>query len=396
MRITHEMARYSISPLGHDGDMRVVHVVSRSQRRGAERAALDLARALDELGCTNRLVSLARGFDGSELDELPPLTPTSDLGWRAFPTQVRALRHALVSDRADIVLAHGGRAAEVAVWARPHRQPVVWQRILGFPPAIKRQPRRFWWQQIVRRIDAVVALDEPLEREVRDLGYRGTTRIIPNFRDTTRFEHLDHACEAERLRAALGIDTDAPLLGFVGHLTAQKRPDRALAVLAEVHRLGASNAHLVIAGDGPERKDVERTVRAGPLNAYVHILGEREDVERILAGIDVFVMTSDDEGTPGVLIEAALAGVCVVSPNIGAIASVVQDGKTGLLTDRPDANAIAACVFELLADTERRRQMGSNAQQFAERFSSTRAAHEYFACFETLVRERSSRASDER
>jgi glycosyltransferase involved in cell wall biosynthesis len=383
--------------IGHDVVVRVLHVVSRSQRRGAERAAIDLAHALDGIGCSNRIVALARGFDGSELNDLPALTATTELGWRSFLPQIAALRRVLRSDEIDIVLAHGGRAAEVAVGARRGRRPyLVWQRILGFPGSIARPPRRLWWNVVVRRIDGVVALDPTLEDEARNLGFRGTSCIIPNFRDTTRFEHLHAEHESDRLRAALSIAPHTPLIGFVGHLTAQKRPDRALAVIEEVHRLGETDAHLVVVGDGPLRADVEHTVRTNALNEYVHILGERDDVEQILAGIDVFVLTSDDEGIPGVLLEAALAGCCVVAPDIGRVASVVRNEETGLLTKRPDARVMAARVVELLRDPDRRRQMGANAREFAQRFSSAHAARAYFACFETVAQESASRASGKR
>ncbi len=357
--------------------MRILHLVTRSQRRGAELVALELAGALDRLGCEDRVIALARAFDGSAVDELPSLTPRSDLGFRTLFSSVRALRRELVREPVDIVLAHGGRAAEIAALARRgSRPPIVWQRILGLPPRFAHPLRRRWWQLLLRRTDAAVALTEELENELRQLGFKGRIWRITNFRDPTRFEGLNRADESARLRAELGIASDEPLIGFVGHLIAQKRPDRALEVLAEVHRRGV-RAHLVVAGDGPLRATFEGEVADRVLGAYVHVLGEREDVEHIFGGVDVFVLTSDDEGIPGVLIEAQMAGCPVVAPLIGGVRDVIEDGVTGTITAHADAVEIAHGVVELLGDSQRRARMADAARRRASRFTSSRAAGIY-------------------
>jgi glycosyltransferase involved in cell wall biosynthesis len=357
--------------------VRILHLVTRSQRRGAELVALELARALDRLGCEDRVIALARAFDGSGVDELPSLTPRSDLGVRTLFASVRALRRELVREPVDIVLAHGGRAAEIAALARRGARPrIVWQRILGLPARFSHPLRRRWWQLLLRRTDAAVALTEELENELHQLGFKGRIWRITNFRDPTRFEGLNRADESTRLRAELGVASDAPLIGFVGHLIAQKRPDRAIEVLAEVHRLG-TRAHLVVAGDGPLRAALEGQVAERLLDAYVHVLGEREDVEHIFGGIDVFVLTSDHEGIPGVLIEAQMAGCPVVAPLIGGVRDVIEDGVTGTITAHSDPTEIAHGVVELLGDPERRTRMVEAARRRASQFTSSRAAAIY-------------------
>ncbi|HYL52024.1 MAG TPA: glycosyltransferase [Acidimicrobiia bacterium] len=365
--------------------MRILHLVTRSQRRGAELVALELARALDGLGCEDRVIALARAFDGSAVDELPSLTARSDLGVRTLFASARALRRELARDPVDIVLAHGGRAAEIAVLARRGSSPrVVWQRILGVPPRFMHPLRRGWSRLLLRRADAAVALTGQLENEMRQLGFKGRVWRISNFRDPTRFEGLNRAAEGKLLRGELGIGSDEPLIGFVGHLIAQKRPDRAVEVLSDVHRLG-TRAHLVIAGDGPLRASIERRVADRHLDGFVHVLGEREDVEHIFGGVDVFVLTSDDEGVPGVLIEAQMAGCPVVAPPIGGVRDVIEDGVTGTITARTDASEMAIAVVDLLDDRERRTRMVDAARARASRFTTSRAARIYADCLAELV-----------
>ncbi len=323
------------------------------------------------------MVALARAFDGSAVDELHTLTSRSDLGLRTLFASVRALRRELARQPVDVVLAHGGRAAEIAALARRGSRPrIVWQRILGLPPRFTYRLRRRWWQLLLRRTDAAVALTGELENELHRLGFKGHIWRITNFRDPTRFEGLNRAAESTRLRAELGIASGDALIGFVGHLIAQKRPDRAIDVLAEVHRLG-TRAHLVIAGDGPLRAELEGQIADRQLGGYAHVLGEREDVEHIFGGIDVFVLTSDDEGVPGVLIEAQMAGCPVVVPPVGGVGDVIDDGVTGTITAHADARELAVGVVALLHHPDRRLRMSEAARRHASQFSASRVAAVY-------------------
>src|SRR6187455_1074301 len=145
------------------GPLRILHLVTRSQRRGAELVAVELARGLDSLGHANRVLALGLGFDGGEDVDLPPLTRRSDGGIRALWLGARALRRHLAREPVDILIAHGGRAVEAAVLARRRGRPlIVWQRILGFPAHMWRPVRRLRWRVIVSRIDAAVALTPDL------------------------------------------------------------------------------------------------------------------------------------------------------------------------------------------------------------------------------------------
>jgi glycosyltransferase involved in cell wall biosynthesis len=359
--------------------VRILHLVTRSQRRGAELVAVELARGLEALGHSNRVLALGLGFDGSEDVDLPPLTRRADGGVRALRLGARALRRNLQADPVDIVIAHGGRAVEAAVLVRRRGRPlIVWQRILGFPPQIWRPVRRLRWRAVVRRVDAAVALTPDLGDELRALGFRGPIWAIPNFRDPEPFVAVDREVASRELRAELGLSADVGLVGFVGHMIEQKRPDRALDALVAMHRLG-EQAHLVVAGDGPLRARFEQEVTERSLNAYVHVLGPRTDIAQILSGIDVFILTSDSEGLPGVLIEAQMAGCAIVTVPVGGVRDLVDDGETGVVLDEIDHEELAERVVGLLRDPQLRGRLGERARRRAVRFSSSRAASTYAA-----------------
>jgi len=364
--------------------MRILHVVARSHRRGAEMVAMELAAELDSRGHVNRVVALGLAHDGGHDPALPPLVSRVGVGLDVLLADAWRLRRLLRRSPVDVVLAHGGWAVQVAALARPRTGPVlVWQRILGFPDSVWRAGRRQWWRTILRRVDAAVALTGELEAELRRLRFPGPVWVIPNFRRPDRFVGLDREVQAAWLRGELGIAHDVPVIGFVGHLVDQKRPERAVEVLSRLHA-GGRRAHLVMAGGGPLAGVLAQEVRARALTDHVSLLGHRDDVERILAGLDLLLLPSDNEGIPGVAIEAQMAGCPVVSFPLGGVGEVVDDGVTGIVLAGHDTGAMAEQVDRLLGDPARLRRMGEGARSGSTRFSVRQAADLYEARLSTL------------
>jgi glycosyltransferase involved in cell wall biosynthesis len=377
-----------LPPTVHTPPIRVLHVVSRSQRRGAELVALELADELDRLGHRNRVVALGPAFDGRREPGLVPLRSSR----RQRPPDLVAgawrLRRLLATEPADIVLAHGGWAAQVVALAAPCHGPLlVWQRILGLPDKVWRPVRRRWLTTVAQRFDAVVALTGGQEGELRGLGYRGPVWIVPNFRKADRFRDVERVAAGARLRAEVGISGATPLVGFVGHLVRQKRPDRALEVLACLRSRGCA-AHLVIAGGGPLRANVEAYAERLGVSGAVTFLGPRDDIEWVLGGVDLALLTSDAEGIPGVAIEALMAGCPMVSVPAGGVANVIEHGVTGLVLDGHDPGPMAETTARLLADDETREAMSRESRSRTDGFSSPAAAAVYAQRFQEALARR--------
>ena len=339
--------------------------------------ALELADELDRLGHRNRVVALGPAFDGGQEPALAPLRAS----WGQRPPDLVAcawrLRRLVTAAPVDVVLAHGGWAAQVATCAFPVGGPVlIWQRILGFPAKVWGPGRRRWWATVVRRCDAVVALTPDQRDEILRLGYRGPVWLIPNFRNSGRFRTLDRARAGARLRVEVGVSEATPLIGFVGHLAGQKRPERALEVLDRLRSQG-SVAHLVVAGTGPLRTDLEAQAHGLGLDGAVTFLGQRDDIERVLGGVDLVLLTSEAEGIPGVAIEALMAGCPMVSVPVGGVTEVIEHGVTGVVLDDDHPTVMAEAVARLLADDESRAAMGRESRARTDRFSASAAAAVY-------------------
>jgi glycosyltransferase involved in cell wall biosynthesis len=94
----------------------------------------------------------------------------------------------------------------------------------------------------------------------------------------------------------------------------------------------------------------------------VRFLGETHDVNVLLAESDVLVLSSDHEGTPNVLLEAACAGLPVVATAVGGVPDIVGDGTTGILVPPDDPAALASALARLAGDPKLRRRMGDAAR----------------------------------
>jgi glycosyltransferase involved in cell wall biosynthesis len=309
--------------------------------------------------------------------DLVPLGRSWGEGPFELVSLVWRLRRLLADEPVDVVVAHGGWPAQVAVLAVRRGGPLlVWQRILGLPAKVWGPGRRCWWRIVARRFDAAVALTDDQVVELRRLGFRGPVWVIPNFRRPDRFRGLDRVAAAPRLRAEVGVPEGVPLIGFVGHLVHQKRLDRALEALALLPAEGC-RAHLVVAGTGPLRAELGAHAERLGVAGDVTFLGHRDDVESVFGGVDLALLTSDAEGIPGVAIEALMAGCPMVTVPVGGVTEVVEHGVTGFVLQGDDPAEMAGAVAALLADGETRAAMSRASRSRTDRFSAAAAAAVY-------------------
>ena len=164
------------------------------------------------------------------------------------------------------------------------------------------------------------------------------------------------------VRAEIGVSPSTPLLAAVAVL----RPQKALSVLLDALPAVLATvpaAHLIIAGDGESRAELERQCRRLGLTQQVHFLGLRRDVEEILGAADIAVISSDYEGTPLVAYECFASGTPLVATAVGGLVDMIEDGVTGRLVAPRDSPALAAALVDLLEDPGSRRRIADAARE---------------------------------
>lgn len=171
------------------------------------------------------------------------------------------------------------------------------------------------------------------------------------------------------------LQSDPPRLISVGRLAPPKDPLTLVRALAE---LPAGSFTALLVGDGPQRPDVETEIARLGLGGAVELAGGRDDVPRLLADSDAFVLSSASEGFPISVLEAMAAGLPVVASDVGGIGEAIVDSEHGLLVAPGDVAALADALRRVVADAQLRARLGGAAHERAlARFDldGFRAAH---------------------
>jgi glycosyltransferase involved in cell wall biosynthesis len=183
-----------------------------------------------------------------------------------------------------------------------------------------------------------------------------------------------------RLREELGLDLDAPLVGTAAML----RPQKALHVLLDA-LARVPDAHLAIAGDGACREALERQATELGVARRTHFLGLRDDIDAILAAVDVAVMSSDFEGTPLFAFECMAAGTPLVATAVGGLPDMLEHERSAILVPRRDPAALAAGLSRLLGAPDERRALAREAARRLERYRIDAVAERFGALYEELL-----------
>jgi glycosyltransferase involved in cell wall biosynthesis len=366
-------------------NMVIAHVLSSFGRGGQERVAADLARLQRAAGHEVFAISIAPGPEGATAAAFRAagvLTETIAKRLRVDPSLPLRLAAHLRRHGVTVVHTHNPHALIYGAPAAWFAGAVVIHSKHGMNPD---RQRRLWLRRAAAKlVDAYVAVSPSLAKKAIEQGDCESSRlhVIPNGIDVARFAPSHRG--RRKIRDELGIPDDAWVVGTVGRLAPEK--DQALLIDAMAPLLGEGR-RLVIVGDGAERDSLRARIATIPGGRYVHMLGEREDVESILAGFDAFALTSRTEGLPLVLLEAMATGLPVLSTAVGGIPDLLEHGVTGFLSQAGDRAALTSRLASLSMDGSHSRQVGEAGRTaILERYSVDRMAREYGVLYESTLR----------
>jgi glycosyltransferase involved in cell wall biosynthesis len=231
----------------------------------------------------------------------------------------------------------------------------------------------------LRRVGAVVSVSEYTRRDFIEVYHLPEARVvlIPNGVEAKEFQSRHSSPVRNQVRRELGLSDQDLLLISVGNLSAEKGHQHLLAGISDLTRT-RRDVQLLVVGDGPLRQQLELRSRELGLSERVHFLGSRPDVPRLLASADLFVLPSETEGMPAVLIEAGMSGLPSVAFNVGGVAEVLDPGATGLLVAPGDLTGFGEALAQLCRDPVGRAHMGDAARRRCrERFDMPEVAREY-------------------
>jgi glycosyltransferase involved in cell wall biosynthesis len=384
------------------GPIRVCHVITRLDLGGAQENTLYTVSRLGP-AYRPRLVCGPGGLLDADAARIPGLEVTFE------PSLVRPIRPALDllalgrltrlfrAERPRIVHTHSSKAGILGrLAARLAGVPVVVHTIHGFG-FHRRQPAPLRLLLVAAERAAAAATTHfnavaraNLEEGVaRRIVHRRRATLIRSGVPVGAFEAAarDPALrDGHGLRGELALPPRAPLIGMIACLKPQKAPVDFVETAARVAR-AVPEARFVLAGDGELRGAVERRAASLGLDGRLFLLGWRRDVPRILAALDVVVLTSLWEGLPRVLPEAIAAGVPIVATAVDGTTDILSDGETGVVCRPGDVDGLAAGVLRLLREPEWGRGLARRARAVLPEFDIDRMVRDQEALYARLLDE---------
>ncbi|MBN1186585.1 MAG: glycosyltransferase [Bacteroidales bacterium] len=207
--------------------------------------------------------------------------------------------------------------------------------------------------------------------------------IILNGIDETQF---NRDFDKDIKKAELGFKDNKIIIGTCVRLAEEK----GLIYLLDAVKLISQKRQdfrVLIAGDGPLRRDLEERAASLQLNNHVVFLGARMDINEIIHLIDIYTLTSVREGLPLSILEAMAARRAIVATTVGGVPDVISNNKNGILVPPRQPIAFADAIEFFMDNPSKRAEFGNRSYvKFMEKYSAKMMAHSYGIYYEQMMR----------
>lgn len=277
----------------------------------------------------------------------------------------------------DIVHTHASKSGAVGrLAARSCNVPLIVHTFHGhvfhsyFSPFMSKVIVRFE-RFFAKRTDAIIAISDSQKHELTEVYKIAPAEKV--FTVPLGF-NLDKYCVDQDKKKIIfqnkyGFENDEVIVGIIGRLVPVKNHEMFLEMAAIVKSNTKKNVRFAIIGDGESRAGIEKKAGELGLSYSYFITNPKEktdvlvtswetEIDQALAGLDIVVLTSHNEGTPVSLIEAQSAYIPVVSTNVGGVEDIVMHGETGFITEVSEVQLFADYVVKLIEDKALRDRMG--------------------------------------
>lgn len=279
---------------------------------------------------------------------------------------VTALSRVIDEHRIDLVHAHDYKT-DLLTWLAARRTGVRALATAHGWTGHSARERYIYYpadKRLLARFPMVLAVSGEIRRELISRGAEpDRVRTLLNGIDPDAFRRRRD--DEPAARARYGLPSDAFVLGAVGRLEPQKRFDLLIAAFAELSRR-YPRLQLLIAGEGSQRDALEKQIATLGIAARCRLAGQQADITGFHHALDLFVQSSDYEGTPNVVLEAMALETPVVATDVGGTRELCEDGLHGRIVPPGDASALAAAIQPLIEDAAQRRALAEAARRHVE------------------------------
>ena len=269
----------------------------------------------------------------------------NSLDWRVWPQLRRIIREREI----DIIHAHDYKTDLLALLLGKVERVLAVSTAHGWGGLTDRELRYYYPldRRVLPYFDHVIAVASIIRNTLLSYGARPErVSVVLNGVEPDRFRR-DRSLEAQA-RAQFQLPADALVVCTVGRLELEKNFPMLIRAFARVAR-EVPRAVLVIAGDGSLRGELERGAAAAGLSAdQFRLLGLIDNVAQLHHAIDVYVQSSDLEGTSNAVLEAMSLETPIVATDVGGTSEVARHGQEALIIPKGDENALVAAVLDVV------------------------------------------------
>lgn len=233
---------------------------------------------------------------------------------------------------------------------------------------LKRRIASLVYRFIYRFSDLLIAVAEAVRKDlIERRGIKVPPGKISTILAAGTSESYDNFSEEDIASLRSGMKPTKMIAAAIGTLNDVKDYDNLLEGFSIAAGQNA-DIGLLIAGDGPERRRLEKRAIELGIRGKVHFLGALEERKKnaLLSLSDVIILSSRSEGCPTVLFEAMYFGKPVIATRVGGVPEVVDDGKAGMLVPAGSPPALAEALIELSGDIDKRSRLGRRAREIFE------------------------------
>lgn len=311
----------------------------------------------------------------------------------SFASVIRSARRIVIDEAPDVIHANSIRAGLVMAAATLGLDmPVIWHAHDILPLHPLSTAVRFF--AMISSRNRILSVSQAVAGRFRGIILRPLRRRVPilvihNAVDLERFK--PNANSRKEMRGALGLNDTQTVVGIVGQLTARKGQLELIEAFAQISR-EVEDAVLLIAGKALFNRDEEyaaqlqRTVESLGIADRVRFLGPRDDIPKLMQGLDVLVVNSHEEPFALTVLEGLSSGIAVLATSVGGTPEMIRHGENGSLVKARDQKALAQAMLNLFGDQSLRRQLGSEGRRSAiARFSTNRFLKEVEQLYRDLL-----------
>jgi glycosyltransferase involved in cell wall biosynthesis len=321
-----------------------------------------------ELVCVRELGPLAADLQaaGVPVTLIPFRTRWDPRGLRQLAALMREREINLVHShmyRSNVPATVAARMAGVkSVWAQVHNVG-TWET------------RRQAWldRALCHWRTGVIAVSERVQHDVMQQLRLPAERVRVVYNGVDLGQYQRAGARRGELRAAHGVAPGELVVLFAARLVLQKRTTDLLSAFAVMQREHPQQPlSLWIAGDGPQRAELEQQAAQLPNPAAVRFLGRSDRVDELMAAADIFVLPSTKEGFSNALVEAMASGLAIVASDVGGNSEAIRHGVDGVIVPPCAVEELTGALRQFINDSAWRHQAAASAARRAEAFSLER------------------------